>query len=149
MRDCFGPVELRTRDWRTIWAFKDRLRRGSEYKVALAMDRGLAERIVELEDEARENGDEDEFASDEPPTPSGYTLDTYLLLSIVDALQGVQAAVIAAAGADPPSMNPMPRPQTALDVVRDERRLVRMNSLIDEFTSPDKTDGDGLSWFGA
>ncbi|MEC3955816.1 hypothetical protein VMT65_22475 [Nocardia sp. CDC153] len=91
------------------------------------MDRELAEYWLDIEESTEEPEVE------EPPTPEGYTLDTYLLLSIIDGLQGVQAAVIAAAGADPPQVKPMPRPQTALDVVREERRLATMNSIIDIF----------------
>lgn len=80
---------------------------------------------------------EEEPEAEEPPTPEGYTLDTYLLLSIIDGLQGVQAAVIAAAGADPPAVKPMPRPQTAMDIIREERRLAVMNSIVDIFKPPD------------
>ncbi|MFI7001336.1 hypothetical protein [Nocardia sp. NPDC050175] len=96
------------------------------------MDRELAEQLVAVEDA----GATDDFAGAVGPTPEGYTLETYLLLSVIDALQGVQAAVIAAAGADPPSVNPMPRPMTALDQLREERRLRSMQKLIDEFTTP-------------
>jgi hypothetical protein len=92
------------------------------------MDTELAEQLLALE--------EDEPQAAEDPTPDGYTLDTYLLLSIIDGLQGVQAAVIAAAGADPPQIRPMPRPVTALDLVREGRRMRAMQSLIDEFTAP-------------
>ncbi|MFI9506974.1 hypothetical protein [Nocardia sp. NPDC052566] len=138
IRDCFGPNDLRTRDWRTIWRFKDRLPRGSQYKTALAMDRAIAEEIIALE----LNGDGEGETSAEEPTPDGYTLDTYLLLGIIDAVQGVQAAVIAAAGADPPAIRPMPRPITALDTVREEARLRSMQSLIDEFIVPASVDAD-------
>lgn len=131
VRDCFGPRELRTRDWRTIWRFKDRLPHGSHYKTALAMDPVLAEELLALEEDA---------LADDRPTPEGYTLDTYLLLSIIDGLQGVQAAVIAAAGADPPRMKPMPRPVTAVEQVREELRLKAMQKLIDQFTAPEPTD---------
>ncbi|MEU4648167.1 hypothetical protein [Nocardia fluminea] len=93
----------------------------------MALDRELAEYWLDVEE-----SDPDPDA-EEPPTPEGYTLDTYLLLSIIDGLQGVQAAVIAAAGADPPQVKPMPRPQTAMDVVREERRLSTMNSIVDIF----------------
>ncbi|MFD3703325.1 hypothetical protein ACFWUP_09280 [Nocardia sp. NPDC058658] len=93
----------------------------------MALDRELAEYWLDIEDS------EEDPDAEEPPTPEGYTLDTYLLLSIIDGLQGVQAAVIAAAGADPPAVKPMPRPQTALDTVREERRLAVMNSIVDIF----------------
>ncbi|MEU2033579.1 hypothetical protein [Nocardia amamiensis] len=134
VRDCFGPNHVRTRDWRTVWAFKDRLPHGSQYRSALAMDRELAEQMSAAEDE-----DLDLYEADEEPagpTPEGYTIDSYLLLSIIDALQGVQVAVIAAAGGDPPQIKPMPRPVSALELVRDERRDRAMQRLIDEFTAP-------------
>ncbi|WP_435591126.1 hypothetical protein [Nocardia sp. bgisy118] len=133
VRDCFGPDTIRTRDWRTIWAFKDRLPHGSQYRSALSMDRELAEQMVTAEEAA--NLYEDESARPAGPTPEGYTIDTYLLLSIIDALQGVQAAIIAAAGGDPPAIRPMPRPVTAADQVRDEHRDRSMQNLIDQFTA--------------
>ncbi|MFB7719337.1 hypothetical protein [Nocardia sp. NPDC056100] len=140
VRDCFGPNNIRTRDWRTIWAFKDLLPHGSQYRSALAMDRELAEQVLAAEQANAELDLESDIAEDTDtpagPTPQGYTIDTYLLLSIIDALQGVQAAVIAAAGGDPPSIKPMPRPATALDHVRDEYRDRSMQRLIDQFTAP-------------
>ncbi|MFC4374927.1 hypothetical protein ACFO5K_12530 [Nocardia halotolerans] len=92
------------------------------------MDRDLAEQLLAIEDR--------DETFDGAATPEGYTLDTYLLLTIVDAVQGVQAAVIAAAGADPPAFDPMPRPETALDLVREEHRRRSMERLIAEFTHP-------------
>ncbi|WP_155293505.1 hypothetical protein [Rhodococcoides fascians] len=94
------------------------------------MSREIAEMIADLPE------------SNEPPTPLGYTLDTYLLLTIVDSLQSVQAAVIAAAGADPPQLTPMKRPQTALDIVKDERWRGRMQNLIDLFSAHGNAEGD-------
>ena len=114
-----------------MWRFKDRLPRESHYKTALAMDRELALALLDLEKAREESGEE---RPDPVPTPLGYSLDTYLLLAIVDALMGVQAAVIAAAGADPPTITPMQRPATAMDVVREERRLDSMQDLINLFT---------------
>jgi hypothetical protein len=115
---------LRTLDWRRVWRIKDRLPRESHYKAAVAMDRDIAEQIADLPE------------SEEPPTPQGYSLDTYLLLTITDCLQAVQAAVIAAAGADPPPVTPMQRPVTALDMVQDERWRTSMQNLIDLFQAP-------------
>ncbi|MFI5775979.1 hypothetical protein [Nocardia sp. NPDC051570] len=92
------------------------------------LDPELAEQVLALGD------DTDDI--DPEPTPDGYTLDTYLLLTIIDGLQGVQAAVIAAAGADPPQAKPMPRPVTAVDRAREGRRMRSMQELIDAFTAP-------------
>ncbi|MBM4469938.1 hypothetical protein GS982_20335 [Rhodococcus hoagii] len=112
---------MRTLDWRRVWRWKDKLPRGSHYKTAVLMNRRLAEQMLELPE------------STEPPTPLEYTLDTYLLMTIVDCLQGVQAAVIAGAGADPPEVKPMERPVTAADLVKDERWRGRMNDLVNLF----------------
>jgi hypothetical protein len=129
VRRCFGPAHLRELDWRTVWSFKDRLPRGAHYKAALAMDPDLADKLLEREDDP-------EFTEEPAATPEGYTTETYLLLSVIDALMGVQAAVIAAAGADPPSIAPMPRPITALDEARERKRMRNMQALIDQFTQP-------------
>ncbi|MFC3963510.1 hypothetical protein [Nocardia jiangsuensis] len=134
VRDCFGPATIRTRDWRTIWAFKDRLPHGSQYRSALTTDRELAEQVVAAEEARPDLGEQPDGPTG--PSPEGYTIDSYLLLSIIDALQGVQVAVIAAAGGDPPAVTPMPRPVAAVDLVRDERRDRSMQSLIDDFTAP-------------
>ncbi|WP_446223508.1 hypothetical protein ACTWPB_28295 [Nocardia sp. IBHARD005] len=135
IRDCFGPTTIRNRDWRTIWAFKDRLPHGSQYRSALAMDQELAEQMLAAEQAEDKLDLYEEKAESTGPTPEGYTIDSYLLLSIIDALQGVQAAVIATAGGDPPRVSPMPRPVTAVDLVRDAQRDESMQNLIDEFTA--------------
>ncbi|MFC9994575.1 hypothetical protein [Nocardia sp. NPDC127526] len=99
------------------------------------MDRELAEQMVAAEQAEAQLESYEEPETSSGPTPEGYTIDTYLLLSIIDALQGVQAAVIAAAGGDPPRITPMPRPVTAADQVRDEYRDRSMQKLIDQFTA--------------
>jgi hypothetical protein len=114
------------RVWSELFRLKDKLPRGSHYKTAIALDMDIAEQLADLPE------------SDEPPSPLEYTTDTYLLLSIIDALQSLQAAVIAAAGAKPPSFTPMRRPRTALDAVKEKRYTKKMNSLIDKFLHPSK-----------
>ncbi|MEU4809444.1 hypothetical protein AB0H20_09595 [Nocardia fluminea] len=114
---------------------KDRLPHGSQYRSALAMDQELAEQMLAAEQAEDELDLYEEKTEPAGPTPEGYTIDSYLLLSIIDALQGVQAAVIAAAGGDPPRVSPMPRPVTAVDIARDAQRDESMQNLIDEFTA--------------
>ncbi|WP_405164721.1 hypothetical protein OG203_06280 [Nocardia sp. NBC_01499] len=118
-------------------AFKDRLPTGSHYRSALLMDRELAEEHLEAEETL---GEDDVEEAPSGPRPEGYTLDTYLLMAIIDALQGVQATIIAAAGADPPAVRPLPRPMSALEIVREDRREASMQTLIDLFTAPPVPD---------
>ena len=125
IHECFGPSEMRTLDWRRVWRIKEKLPRGSHYKTAVAMNLEIAEQLADLPE------------STEPPSPLEYSLDTYLLLTIADCLQGVQAAVIAAAGADPPPIKPMTRPQTALDIVREKRWEKSMVELVNLFAAPE------------
>ncbi|WP_019932340.1 hypothetical protein [Nocardia sp. BMG111209] len=113
--------------------FKDRLPTGSHFRSALLMDLELAEERLDLEDA---HGDDDLDEAPTGPRPEGYTLDTYMLMAIIDALHGVQATIIAAAGADPPAVRPLPRPVSAVEIVREERRATSMQTLIDLFTAP-------------
>ncbi|WP_155291655.1 hypothetical protein [Rhodococcoides fascians] len=109
---------------------KDKLPRGSHYKTALQLDRDIAEEIAKLPE------------SNEPPTPLEYNLEAYLLLAVIDQLRSLQGAVIASAGADPPSFEPMTRPWTALDSVKDEQHRARIQNLFDKFTAPENVLSD-------
>ncbi|MFX0581184.1 hypothetical protein [Nocardia nepalensis] len=95
------------------------------------MDRELAEQLLAAEEELPDSDDTAEDSTG--PGPEGYTIDSYLLLSIIDALQGVQAAVIASVGAEPPRITPMVRPTSALELLREEARTRSMQQLIDQF----------------
>lgn len=112
-----------------MWAFKDRLPRGSQFKAALLMDPDLAQRMFETEQE-----DPEASLTPVDPTPEEYTLQAHLLLAIADKLSGLQSAVIAAAGVEPPRPDPMPRPVTALDDLREEKRLAGISQLIADFS---------------
>lgn len=91
------------------------------------MDPDLARQILEAEDQ-------NPGAAPGDPTPEEYTLQAHLLLAIADKLSGLQSAVIAAAGVDPPRPDPMPRPVTALEEIREQRRLEGLTKLINDFT---------------
>ncbi|MFE3754558.1 hypothetical protein ACFXO9_09650 [Nocardia tengchongensis] len=101
------------------------------------MDREIAEQHLDAEAAL---GDEEIDETATTPRPEGYTLNTYLLMAIIDALQGVQATIIAAAGSDPPTMRPLPRPITAVETLREERRTQSMQALVDLFTGPAAPD---------
>ncbi|MFD4357893.1 hypothetical protein ACFWPX_35495 [Nocardia sp. NPDC058518] len=92
----------------------------------MSTDRPLAELF--LRDESTDT-QPDEVNGD----ARGFTVDTYLLMTIVDNLQAVQAAVIAAAGVDPPPVVPLTRPTTALEELREERRRRGLELLIAQF----------------
>lgn len=91
------------------------------------MDPDLAEEMLAAEEE---NPD----AEIPDPTPEEYTLEAHLLLAVADKLSHVVSAIIAAAGVDPPRAEPMPRPTTALEQLRERKRLESVQDLIDAFT---------------
>jgi hypothetical protein len=89
------------------------------------MDRELAVQVLEHEEGS---------TGTEPDTPVGYGLDSYLLLSIIDALRMLSATVATVAGAAPPELIPAPRPTTAVELLREERRIQSMERLIEQFS---------------
>lgn len=100
------------------------------------MDRELAERVAAATPDL--HGDDQ---APEPPSPAGYRLTEYLLLTLIDSVRGVQAAVIAAAGVPPPDMTPMPRPVTAIEVVREEIRVRQLHAMVDIFAPHQREKG--------
>ncbi|MFJ4653852.1 hypothetical protein ACIP5Y_21505 [Nocardia sp. NPDC088792] len=91
------------------------------------MDPQIAERMLADEET-------DPLAAPADPTPEEYTTDTHVLLAIADGIGYLRSAVIAAAGVDPPRVEPMPRPVTALDEIREAKRRTAIDKLIEDFT---------------
>jgi hypothetical protein len=107
----------------------ERLPAHGHYKSALAMDEVWAARILELE----EKGQAVAAAADPTQlTPLGYSPEVSYLSLIADRLVGVRDAVIAGAGNDPPPGQPLPRPVTALDRLREAASRTELLS-IDQF----------------
>ena len=63
------------------------------------------------------------------PRLSDYSPQVERLDAMIDATNGVAAAVIAAAGAKPPHYEPRMRPRTAVDEVRHRTRLAKHDAL--------------------
>ncbi|MGW4240905.1 hypothetical protein [Nocardia sp. NPDC004722] len=87
------------------------------------MDMDLAEDWLRAEDEAeaRRQSAPVEDADPVMRSSAGYDLTTHLLLTIADRLQILNATLIAVnlpPGKNPPQPEPMPRPVSAVDVLR-------------------------------
>jgi hypothetical protein len=96
----------------------DNLRRPSRFHEAISLD----EEHLELIEAARER-----LGSD-APIPNGPVLSEYgpveeRLDALIDAVNQNTATTIAAAGGKPPSVQLRPRPETALERVRHQRRM--------------------------
>lgn len=111
-------TEWRSRRWRKLLSFIDRLPRTSLYVEAVADDDEIADRLVD--DETPSRG----------PRLSEWSPERDALADVVDMLGNVVAAVIAAAGVKPPQINRTRRPKTAFDRARQRQRVQRHHQLV-------------------
>lgn len=121
-------VWWRERRWAGLLELIDELPAASRFNEAVLNDREFAKEVVAQESENRE--DAPEWA----PKISEFDLHATLLRDVIQALQGVQAAVIAAAGGKPPKIIPYPAPKTALEEVRQEALQEWADDLISRLT---------------
>ncbi len=115
-------------DWfrgRRPWAQLDRIITGlpahSRYGAALIDNPDVITELLEQEDQ--------DPAGD--MSLVGFDPVRSLLTALIDAVNNNTAAVIAAAGADPPDIPPAPRPVTELDRARARQRHTTRQSLAD------------------
>lgn len=117
------------RRWKALLELIDQLPGPSRFNEAVLNDREFAEAAIEHENN-RGDGSKPEWA----PRVSEFDLHAVLLRDVIQALQGVQAAVIAAAGGKPPKFPPYPAPKTALDEVRKQELQTWADDLISKLT---------------
>ncbi|MFE5290212.1 hypothetical protein ACFRAQ_35115 [Nocardia sp. NPDC056611] len=94
------------------------------------MDEGLANHILDVREVQDPHGEE-KVSSDGLPlmtSSAGYSIDSYLLLSVCDLLQQLITTLIAVNGTSPPRVKPMQRPVSALD----RAKATRERSAVDE-----------------
>ncbi|NQE89620.1 hypothetical protein [Nocardia terpenica] len=102
------------------------------------MDEGLAKHILDLrvrEERGAEVFDDDGGAAPDGlpliTSSAGYSIDSFLLLSVCDLVQQLITTVIAVnmpPGKTPPKVKPMPRPVSAVD----REKAIRERSAVDE-----------------
>jgi hypothetical protein len=116
-------------DWfrgRRPWAQLERLIDGlpahSRYVAALLDDPDVAADLAEVPTAPR------------PMSLVGFDPVVARLTDLIDAVNANTAATIAAAGVDPPTIDPMPRPETELDRARNRVRLEARNMIADMMT---------------
>lgn len=118
------------RDWRDLFDLLDEMPYGSRYSAAMLMDREIAEQIVDAEEEAAEAaGDVAPERREYRPPLAGYSPLMQKLDDVLDVLITSQATQ---AHADPRNAGKVPRPQTAAQILRDERDSARLNSFVDQ-----------------
>lgn len=121
----------RERRWSHLLDIIDRLPGYSQYGGTVAMDEEHARMVAEA------LANQDERSENTGPSIIGWTPEVSLLAQVVDAVRGVQHAVVAvnaAKGKTPEAPKPIPRPTTALEraLKRSEmaRRQRRHDALV-------------------
>lgn len=112
------------RDWRDLLDLLELLPDGAHYPAALLTDRELAELMLADEDE-----DVRPPVPDKHPPLRGYTPLIAKLDDVIDILIALQATT---AHSDPRKAGRVPRPRTAVDVVRDERDSEVLSGFVDQ-----------------
>jgi hypothetical protein len=114
-------TEWRSRRWRRLLNIIDHLPRTSAYREAVADDDDLARHLLKHS----------------PPDPgrpqrrmSDWSPEVEMLTAVLDRLGELVQAVAAVGGAKPKKVQPAPRPVTAYERVRRNRRAERHRSLV-------------------
>ncbi|WP_433662444.1 hypothetical protein ACQPW1_10000 [Nocardia sp. CA-128927] len=107
--------------WAKLIRFLRQLPDGSRYRAAQALDPGLAEHLLWLEENEPEGESPSSTKTLGPTSSAGYDLTARLLLTIGDLIQQNTATMVAInlpPKAQAPKVEPLPRPVSALDVLR-------------------------------
>ena len=114
-------TEWRSRRWRRLLNIIDHLPRTSAYREAVADDDDLARLLLR-------------YAPPEPGRPqrrmSDWSAEVEVLTAVLDRLGELVQAVAAVGGAKPKKVPPAPRPVTAYERARGNRRAERHRSLV-------------------
>ncbi|RDI65764.1 hypothetical protein [Nocardia pseudobrasiliensis] len=122
--------------WTKLWRFLAQVPDGSRYRASQAMDLDLAEHILEVEDET---GGVAAQSADEGPilrSSAGYDLNVQVLMTIADLIQQLNATLIAVnlpPDKSPPKIHPLPRPVSAVEVVRARRERADLATQLEVF----------------
>ena len=114
------------RRWVALLELIDQLPQASRFMEAVVNDPEQADLIAR----SREGADEVPWS----PRFSEFGLLERLMRDAVMAIQGVQAAVIAAAGGKPPKVEPYPVPVTEIDRAVERANRAWAESIMDIFT---------------
>lgn len=106
--------------WGKLLRLIEQLPQGSAYWAARLDDEELAE-LIHKEDDGKPKR--------RAPSLTEMTLQTQLLMSIVDGLGGVISCLEALGGAVPRPVKPLPRPLTALDRVSAKAEAKELTEL--------------------
>lgn len=114
-------TEWRGRRWRRLLNLIDRLPRNSGYVEAVANDDLVAEQIL---DRPQPEGEKPQRRMSE------YSADVEMLSVIADRLSEMINVLAAVNGAKPGPMQHAPRPVTALERVRERRRVTKHRAIV-------------------
>lgn len=118
----------RDRRWRGLLELIDQLPQASRFMEAVANDPEQAEAIAKARSESTGEGEK------WSPRLAEWDLHAHLQRDIIQALMGVQAAVIAASGNKPPQQESYPSPVTEIDRAVERANRAWAQSIIDIFT---------------
>jgi hypothetical protein len=134
------------RPWGQLYRLVDALPSWGRYKSQIVMDPEWAKMICDMEDAGKETPPtgESSVTDDEAMSPFGYTPEVSRLDLILDRLQSLESAVMWTVQPDKQreQIQPMPRPETALDRERESRT----RSLLEDLDAMFRGEGIALTF---
>lgn len=118
----------RARRWRALLELIDQLPMASRYAEAIANDPQQARLVVEAQEKQGRSGESWK------PRYAEFDVHARMLRDVIQAVMGVQAAVIAAAGNRPPPMESYPAPVTEIERAVQRATEEWADSLISRLT---------------
>lgn len=126
--------------WPKLYRLLGRLPEGSHYRADQLLDERLAKKLLKEEIERKKQtvGRVDD-ETDEPPlevrSSAGYTAEISLMMTLCELIQQLNSTLIAVnlpKGKRAPRIRPMPRPVSALDVLRRQYEEAQVSSVVDQ-----------------
>jgi hypothetical protein len=129
-------TEWRSRRWRRLLNVIDHLPRNSHYVEAVSLDEQVAERILNMPDDS---------VSRPRRRMSEYSVVVETLSLLTDRVSELIGTVAASKGLKPRKIPPAPRPETATERLRSQRRRVTHRRLVSKLLPHKATEPEPVA----
>ncbi|MBM4575300.1 hypothetical protein GS415_00745 [Rhodococcus hoagii] len=132
--------------WAKMYRLIEKLPEGSHYRAQELLDQRLAAKLLKAELQQQAGKPATPSREEEPEEKKplkarssvGHTPEISLMMTLCELIQQLNSTLIAVnlpKGKKPPRVRPMPRPVSALDVLRAEHEKAQVDSVVSQLIS--------------
>ncbi|MDE8648075.1 hypothetical protein PXH69_24150 [Rhodococcus qingshengii] len=131
--------------WGKLYRLLGELPEGSHYRAAQLLDENIAKKLLarelaqkKLASADDEKNEEKERAEIKARSSAGHSPEISLMMTLCELIQQLNATLIAVnlpKGKKPPRVRPMPRPVSALEVLRAKHEKNKVDSVVGQLLS--------------